>query len=80
MYWCTYLLVSQSKLEQSLSCIDADDSGPGFPVEAEELILDNPSGIDGVVKGANGTSISSGKAILDMVKCGVNKEIGAGST
>mmetsp|Transcript_17016 Transcript_17016/g.40777 ORF Transcript_17016/g.40777 Transcript_17016/m.40777 type:complete len:158 (-) Transcript_17016:403-876(-) len=69
------LFIRKGKLEPSFSCVNANDSGPGFPIKAKQLILNNPGGIDGMIQRTDSTRVASRKTILNMVKSGIDKEV-----
>jgi hypothetical protein len=76
----TRLLVRESELETSFRGINDDDPRPCLPIEAEQLVFDDSRGVDGIVQSTNGSSVSSWKAVLDVVKGGVNEEVGVSAS
>ena len=77
---CTNLFVCKGELETSFCGVNADNSGPRFPVETEELILDHTCCVDRVIKSTDGASITSREAILYMMKGSINEKVGAGAS
>jgi hypothetical protein len=75
VFYYTNLLVGQGQFESSFSRINGNDASPGFAIQTIQLVLDRPHGVQGRIQGANGSCISRGQAILDMVQGGVQEHL-----